>query len=67
LVTIDEAIKKLQHARFLMGGDKPLSLRIAGSEMDGVNVDSLEVVTEPNGGESQCVQVNVNKTPCQYF
>ncbi len=59
MLTIDEAIKKLQYARLLLGGDKPLLLCLTGSEGKDVEVNSLEIVNE---GIGQYVVVKAGQT-----
>lgn len=46
-VTIDQALKTLEKAKRLMGGDKVLILSLTGSGLECVNVNNLKVINDP--------------------
>jgi hypothetical protein len=56
LITIDQAIKTLQKAKRLIGGDKVLTVSLTGSGLEEVDAIKMKIV---NDGDSQYIQLRV--------
>lgn len=56
-LTIDQALRVLQDARNLMGGDRCLILSLSGSEIEDASVNGMAIQID---GESKYVEVRVS-------